>query len=160
MQFFGKYRGKVESNRDPKNLGRVQVSVPTVLGDGRLSWALPCMPVAGVGTGFFAVPPKGANVWVEFEGGDCDFPIWTGCFWSHKSEVPAELAVAEVLTLQTETVTLTLSDLKGAEGGFSIKVGSATFVLNTDGVELSHGTNSIQMSSDGVNINKGALEIK
>jgi hypothetical protein len=43
-QFFGKYRGKVENNIDPMQLGRVQVSVPAVPGEGRLSWAMPCAP--------------------------------------------------------------------------------------------------------------------
>lgn len=77
-QFFGKYRGKVENNIDPMMMGRVQVSVPAVLGDGGLSWAMPCAPYAGSGVGFFAIPPTGANVWVEFEGGDPDYPIWSG----------------------------------------------------------------------------------
>lgn len=73
--FFGKYRGKVESNLDAFQQGRVQVSCPAVLGDGSLSWAMPCAPYAGSGVGFFAVPPNGANVWVEFEGGDPDYQI-------------------------------------------------------------------------------------
>ncbi|HBL27563.1 MAG TPA: baseplate assembly protein, partial [Acidobacteria bacterium] len=55
--FYGKYRGKVSNNIDPLQIGRLQVSVPEVLGDGRLSWALPCVPFAGPGVGFFALPP-------------------------------------------------------------------------------------------------------
>jgi len=43
------------------------------------------------GVGLFFLPPKGANVWVEFEGGDPDYPIWSGCFWSD-GEVPAQPA--------------------------------------------------------------------
>ena len=80
-QFFGKYRGTVANNIDPQMMGRVQVSVPSVLGEGQLSWAMPCVPYAGSGVGFFAIPPNGANVWVEFEAGDPDYPIWSGCFW-------------------------------------------------------------------------------
>ena len=49
---------------------------------------MPCAPFAGSGVGFFALPPVGANVWVEFEGGDPDYPIWSGCFWG-AGEVPA-----------------------------------------------------------------------
>ncbi|MCB1831203.1 MAG: baseplate assembly protein, partial [Gammaproteobacteria bacterium] len=67
-QFFGKYRGSVENNVDPQMMGRIQVSVPAVLGDGTLSWAMPCVPYAGPGVGLFTLPPNGANVWVEFEG--------------------------------------------------------------------------------------------
>ena len=80
-------------------LGRVQVSVPAVLGDGRLSWAMPCVPYAGSQVGFFAIPPVGANVWVEFEGGDPDYPIWSGCFWG-TGEVPATPAMAADQGLQ------------------------------------------------------------
>lgn len=77
-KFFGKYRGKVESNEDPLGLGRVQVSVPSVLGEGTRAWAMPCVPYAGAGVGVFLIPPAQANVWVEFEAGDPAFPIWAG----------------------------------------------------------------------------------
>ena len=36
-EFFGKYRGSVANNMDPMQQGRIQVSVPSVLGDGQLS---------------------------------------------------------------------------------------------------------------------------
>ena len=56
--------------------------MPAVLGDGRLSWAEPCVPYAGDGVGLFAVPPVGANVWVEFEARRPDVSrSWRGCFW-------------------------------------------------------------------------------
>ena len=45
-------------------------------------WALPAVPYAGDGVGFFMIPPIGASVWIEFEHGDPDYPIWTGCFWA------------------------------------------------------------------------------
>ena len=92
-KFYGKYRGKVEGNVDPLMLGRVQVSCPPVLGDGKLAWAMPAVPFAGPQVGFFVVPPQNANVWVEFEQGDPDSPIWAGCFWG-TGEVPASPAVA------------------------------------------------------------------
>ena len=111
-QFFGKYRGKVENNIDPLQLGRVQVSVAAVLGEGRMSWAMPCAPYAGPGVGFFAVPPVGANVWVEFEGGNSGSPIWSGCFWGDR-EAPALPAVPEIKVFKTDGITLTLNDLPG-----------------------------------------------
>jgi len=103
--FYGKYRGKVENNVDPMQLGRIQVNVPAVLGEGRMSWAMPCVPYAGSGVGFFAIPPNGANVWVEFEGGDPDYPIWSGCFWG-TGEVPAQPAVAEMKVFKTDMLLL------------------------------------------------------
>jgi len=86
-RFFGKYRGRVVSADDPLHLGRVRVEAPAVLGDGRDSWALPCVPYAGPQVGLISPPPPGANVWVEFEAGDPDFPIWSGCFWG-PNELP------------------------------------------------------------------------
>src|SRR5215211_835023 len=105
-QVFGKYRGKVVNNVDPLQLGRVQVSSPDALGEGRLGWAMPCVPYAGPGVGFFAVPPVGANVWVECEGGNPDRPIWSGCFWG-SGEVPVLPAVAQAKVLKTDGVKLT-----------------------------------------------------
>ena len=79
-KFYGKYRGKVVSNIDPLFLGRLMVSVAAI--EALLNtWAMPCVPYAGSGVGFYAMPPIGADVWIEFEGGDPSFPIWTGCFW-------------------------------------------------------------------------------
>lgn len=80
-RFYGKYRGRVTDNKDPKNLGRIRAKVPEVLGDVETGFALPCAPYAGKGVGFFALPPEGAGVWIEFEAGDVSRPIWSGCWW-------------------------------------------------------------------------------
>lgn len=87
MQLYGKYRGTVEAVVDPEGLGRIRARVPAV-GDVELSWALPCVPGAGPGSGHLVLPPLGASVWIEFEGGDIDYPIWSGGFWRH-GEAPA-----------------------------------------------------------------------
>ncbi len=161
--YFGKYRGKVSNNVDPLQLGRMQVEVPEVLGDGRLSWAMPCVPFAGPGVGFFALPPLDANVWVEFERGDPDYPIWTGCFWG-AGQVPAKPATPFVVALATKSVTLSLVDLPGA-GGFTLEVkppAVATplkLAFTSAGIEISNGKNSIKLSAISVNVNDGALEI-
>lgn len=161
--YFAKYRGKVENNIDPMQQGRVQVSVPAVLGDGTLSWAMPSVPYAGPGVGFFAVPPRGANIWVEFEGGNPDYPIWSGCFWG-VGEVPALPAIAEMKVLKTEGITLTLSDLPGA-GGFTLEVGPPVvpmplkLVFNAGGIEITNGGASVKLSPVSVSLNNGALEV-
>jgi hypothetical protein len=80
-RYFGKYRGVVKDNKDPKNLGRIKAGVPEVLGDVDSGWALPCVPYAGEGTGQYTIPPVGAGVWIEFEAGDPSRPIWSGCWW-------------------------------------------------------------------------------
>jgi hypothetical protein len=161
--FFGKYRGRVENNLDPNQQGRLPVSCAAVLGEGKHSWALPCVPFAGKGVGFFMLPLKGANVWVEFEGGDPDYPIWSGCFWN-KGEAPAKPAQAEMKVLKTDGVTLTINDTKGG-GGFTLEVKPPVvsmplkLVLNSSGIELKNGAASVKLTPSSVSINKGALEV-
>jgi hypothetical protein len=162
-EFYGKYRGKVENNIDPMQQGRLQVSVPAVLGDGRLSWAMPSVPFAGSQVGFFAIPPVGTNIWVEFEAGNTDFPIWTGCFWG-TGEVPAVPALAEMKVIKTGSITLTLSDLPGA-GGLTIEVNPPAvttplkLVFNASGIELSNSAASVKLTPASVSVNNGALEV-
>ena len=161
--YVGKYRGKVENNIDPLQLGRVQVSVPAVLGEGQLSWAMPCAPFAGSSLGFFTIAPIGASVWVEFEGGDPDYPIVSGGFWA-EGEVPALPAVAEMKVIKTDAITLTISDLPGA-GGFTLEVNPPAvatplkLVFNSSGIELSNGASSVKLTPASVSINNGALEV-
>jgi len=162
-KFFGKYRGKVENNLDPLQQGRLQVSCAVVLGEGSLSWAMPCVPFAGSGVGFFALPPSGANLWVEFEGGDPDYPIWSGCFWG-LGEVPAKPALEQMKMIKTDSITLTLSDLPGI-GGFTLEVNPPAvatplkMVFNAQGIELSNGAASVKLTPASVSINNGALEV-
>jgi hypothetical protein len=163
VPYYGKYRGKVENNIDPMQMGRVQVSVPAVLGESTLGWAMPCSPFAGSGVGFFAVPPTGANVWVEFEGGDPDYPIVAGGFWG-TGEVPASPAVAQMKVLKTDGITVTLSDVPGA-GGFKIEAKPPavttplSIVLDASGIELKNGSSTVKLSVANVSINNGALQV-
>lgn len=162
-QYFGKYRGKVENNIDPMMLGRVQVSAPAVLGDGKLSWAMPCVPYAGSGVGLFAIPPKDANVWVEFEGGDTNYPIYSGCFWG-VGEVPASPAIPMMKVFKTDGITLTLSDLPGA-GGFTLEVNPPVvatplkLAFSSSGIEMTNGAASVKLTPASVSLNNGALEV-
>ena len=80
-RYYGKYRGTVLVNIDPLQIGRIMAQVPDVFGETPTSWAMPCVPAAGIQAGCFVVPPIGSQVWIEFEQGDPDYPIWTGGFW-------------------------------------------------------------------------------
>lgn len=88
-RFYGKYRGVVSNVDDPEQIGRIKVQVPEVLGSVESPWALPCTPYPGMGEGFYAIPPVGAGVWIEFEAGDPSRPIWTGG-WFGRSDPPAD----------------------------------------------------------------------
>ncbi|QTA89094.1 phage baseplate assembly protein V [Desulfonema magnum] len=155
-KYFGKYRGKVTNNNDPMQLGRVQVEVPSVLGDGRLSWAMPCVPYAGMQVGFFAIPPINANIWVEFEGGDIDYPIWSGCFWG-TGEVPAKPAVEQIKVFKTQSVSITLNDMPGA-GGAILEVNPPgvsaplKMTFNSAGIEIDCNPANVKLTPKGIEL--------
>src|ERR1035441_7456598 len=93
----------VMQNVDPMQTGRLMVQVPDVSGMIPSTWAMPCFPFAGIQQGFFVVPAIGSGVWVEFEQGNPDYPIWTGCFFGSAAETPA-LALATPPGLQAVVI--------------------------------------------------------
>jgi uncharacterized protein involved in type VI secretion and phage assembly len=164
--YYGKYRGMVVSNVDPLQTGRLQLRVPDVLGNGLSTWAMPCVPFSGRQMGMWALPQVGAGVWVEFEKGDPDFPIWSGCWWGSASEPPALALAAPPATpnfvLQTAgQTTLLLSDVPGPTGGILLKTKTGAMIaVNDTGITISNGKGAtIVMSGPTVTINQGALAI-
>lgn len=161
--FFGKYRGAVENPLDPQGLGRVQVSVPDVLGTGTLAWAMPCFPGAGPGVGFFAIPPRGAKCWVEFERGDPDYPIWSGGYWV-MGDTPVPPGPMQMLTRvwAGDNFRLEVLDIPGAAMltlTLSTATGDAVLTAGPEGMELKAGAGSIKLALDGVSINGSNLKV-
>lgn len=168
-QYFGKYRGTVVNNIDPEMRGRLLLNVPDVLGMVPSSWAEPCVPLAGPTgppMGVYMVPPIGAGVWVEFEQGDPDYPVWVGCRWGSAADIPplahAGLPVSPNIVMQTTGQnTLVVSDLPGPTGGIMLKSATgATIIVNDTGIYIQNGKGaSIVMTGPTVTINNGALVI-
>lgn len=166
IKHFGKYRGLVLNNVDPMQMGRLQVQVPDVAGLLPTSWAMPCFPCTGKQMGLWAIPQIGAGVWVEFEQGDPDHPIWSGCWYGSAAEVPAlALAgnpVSPSIVLQTAMQnTLVISDLPGPTGGILLKSTTGAMIMVNDiGITISNGKGAtLLMAGPSVNINNGALTI-
>jgi hypothetical protein len=164
--YFGKYRGTVVNNIDPQQRGRLLVVVPDVSGLILTSWAMPCVPVGGIQMGFYSVPPVGSGVWVEFEQGNSDWPIWVGCFWGSSAEVPslAKTVPPAVpgITLQTTLQNgIVISDLPGPTGGIMLKsTTGSSVIVNDTGVYLSNGKGaSITLIGNVVSINGSALTV-
>ena len=158
-KFYGKYRGVVTDNSDPKSLGRVRAKVQDVLGENESVWATPCVPYAGKGVGLFLIPPTGASVWFEFEQGDPDHPIWSGCFWAEK-EPPATAAGAEVKVLKTDAATITINDKAGAEAVTIETTNGQKIKLTATDIEIDNGKGAtIKLSGSTVKINDQALEV-
>lgn len=161
-RYFGKYRGTVSNNMDPQNQGRLQVQVPAVLGTGSMSWAMPCVPYAGNQVGFHFIPDVGTNVWVEFEAGDPDYPIWSGCFWG-VGENPVLPGGPFVKTIKTSFAEIKIDETPGV-GGVVIETtglssAPAKIEMNMQGLTITHGGAKINMNNLNVNVNNGALEV-
>jgi hypothetical protein len=177
--FYGKYRGVVVDNVDPLELGRIMPTCPAI-SSGSLTWALPCVPWGGQAVGTFIIPPIGAGVWLEFEQGDIDYPIWTGCYWNRPEEVPLAarallfepgIAIqgqqlnsivlgpgqsgAGSVVLQCGTASIELSEAEG----IVMTSGPASVSIRIGAIQISNGLASIELSSGGVSVNDGALEI-
>lgn len=164
--FFGKYRATVLDNIDPLQIGRLMVQVPDVSNVIPSTWAMPCVPFAGLQSGFYAVPAIGSGVWVEFEHGDPDYPIWVGCFWGSAADLPA-LALAappgvqQVVIQTTEQNMLMVSDVPGPTGGILLKTSAGALISITDtGITISNGQGAtLALTGPSVSVNEGALEV-
>ena len=161
--FYGKYRGVVTDIQDPLMMGRVRARVPDVMGDDESGWAMPCAPFGGSSMGFFALPSVGAGVWIEFEQGDPDYPIWSGCWWGSAAEMPPVLLAPpyKKIALFTEGGhSVVLDDTPGI-GGITLQTsGGQKIAITALGIEIDDGQGgSIKLTGPQVSINQGALEV-
>lgn len=154
QRFFGKYRGTV-TEVDPAAM-RIKAKVPAVLGAQDTGWCMPCVPYAGDKVGFAFLPEVGSGVWIEFEGGDVSYPVWTGCYW-HTGEVPAE-ADAEIKVLVTASKNQIVLDDSGSTLTISDENGNE-IILDSSGITLKRGGQTIVLSDASVNVDDGALEV-
>lgn len=167
-RYYGKYRGTVVNNVDPENRGRIQAIVPDVQGITPTTWAMPCLPSAGKGSGAFFVPEVGSGVWIEFEQGDADYPIWTGCFWGFIGELP-EMGIASPpptpnMVLQT-TGRNSITVFGAPGGGITLCAGpiaspaSPRITITQAGIVITNGQATIALAGPTVTINNGALTV-
>lgn len=160
---YGKYRGVVTDVHDPMMMGRIRAKVPDVTGDKEIGWAMPCLPFAGADMGFFGLPTVGSGVWIEFEQGDPDYPIWSGCWWGSPAEVPKTLLAPpymKVVLLTADGNKLILDDTPGI-GGISMETAAGQKItIKATGIEIDNGMGaSIKLQGPLVSINGNALEV-
>jgi uncharacterized protein involved in type VI secretion and phage assembly len=188
-RFLGKFRGVVTDNLDPLMVGRVRARVPDVFGDRESGWALPCAPFGGNQTGFFAVPAKDAGVWIEFEHGDPELPVWSGCWWDTAAEMPPTLLAppppgGKVMVRTEGGHTVLLDDTPGTGGIVLETSGGQKVSMTSMGIEIDNGSGvkismqgpqlkveattieianatgaSIALQGPSVSVNSGALEV-
>ncbi|MEO9897174.1 MAG: phage baseplate assembly protein V [Paracoccaceae bacterium] len=166
--FPGLYRGTVSQNVDPMQIGRVQVTVPDVSGIGLSTWARPCFPMGGPAQGFFSVPMIGAGVFVMYEQGDPDYPVWMGTFLGSPADkpllantVPPAISAVTMQTLAKNGIVITDAGGPMGVGGITIQSTSgATIAVNDIGITITNGKGAIiSMVGNAVDINAGALTI-
>jgi hypothetical protein len=167
--YYGKYRGVVINNIDPNRSGRLQISCAEVLGLSVTGWAMPCVPFAGASLpdraaeGFLMLPSIGSNVWIEFEAGNPERPIWTGCFWADGGAPPSAL-LPTVRTIASGGAEIILDATPGI-GGITLKVGPPTvgvpcqLKFSTGAIEITIGAASIKLDPARIVMNGGALEV-
>ena len=162
-KYFGKYRGTVTDIQDPMMKGRIRARVSDVMGDKESGWALPCFPFAGSGMGFFGLPKVGAGVWIEFEHGDPDYPIWVGGWFGSMSDLPSDLLTPpyKKTMIKTEGGNLIILDDSPGVGGITLQTaGGQKIVVSSTGIEINDGQGGvIKLSGPQVSINNGALEV-
>jgi hypothetical protein len=181
-KYYGIYRGTVVNNIDPLQLGRIMVIVPDVGSITPSTWAMPCVPLAGKQEGTFFVPQIGAGVWLQFEAGDPDRPVWSGCWWGNAAEVPLAALVPPPLppgggTIVFQTTLQHLLMVSDAPpipveapvpapappgtGGIVLRSPTgAIIVVNDTGIYINNGKGaSIEMIGPSVMINKVALVV-
>jgi uncharacterized protein involved in type VI secretion and phage assembly len=173
QRFYGKYRGFVVDNRDPAQLGRLRLRVPSVLGTEVVTgWASACVPFGGAADqGFLFIPDPGAGVWVEFEEGDLEFPIWVGMFWSKPdagTELPkpngpdgAEQSQDPPTCKIIKTGKGNTVQLEDADGKESVLVYNAPdqllLVMDGDGIRITDGKrgHKVTLGKSGVTVTDG-----
>lgn len=156
-QYIGKFRGVVVNNIDPKKMARIMAIVPDVSNVALTSWAMPSLPWCGPQMGMVCVPPIGAGVWIEFEHGDQDYPIWTGCFWGSPAEVPSTATLPSLgITFQT----LGQNMMQLSELGITLKTKLANIEIRDDQILIEHRPMAkVVVSMNTVDINGGALQV-
>lgn len=168
QRFFGKYRGTVINNIDPLQMGRIMAQVPAVSSMLPTTWCMPCYPIAGTGSGMSFVPQMKSGVWIEFEGGDPDYPVWTGCFYGSAVERPPDAAtsnpVSPSIIFQSQLMNrIIIGDVPPTPltGGIVLRsTTGASIVVNDSGIYIDNAKGArIWLTGPSVMINNGALTI-
>jgi uncharacterized protein involved in type VI secretion and phage assembly len=152
-RFFGKYRGTVTDVRDD---GRIRALVPSVLGDQKTGWCLPCVPYAGKDCGIAFFPEVDSGVWIEFEGGDVSYPIWVGAYW-HEGELPASVKPSVKVIRTKEKQEIVIDD---DAHSITIRDANENIVkLDRKGILLKRDTGTIEISKKLIKLNDTGMEV-
>lgn len=162
--FYGTYKGQVVDNQDPDGQGKLKVHCPTIHGDTYPdTWAWPISPFAGRQFGFFAIPDKDEWVWVVFDHGRPEYPIWSGGWWGDgdptSDMVPTNvvLAVKEGLKVILNRQDKSILIQKDAQNSILIDDNGITIITNKDVKVTAQG--DVDVKANNVNVDAQAVKI-
>ena len=165
--FYGKYRGIVTDVDDPENLCRIRARVDSVLDGEETGWAMPAAPFAGDGHGFVMLPAVGSGVWIEFEAGNLDLPIWSGGWWASGQRPDPQGAKQRVIVSEAcnQFIFDDANEVKIVHsGGPEVTISDSEIVMKVGGCELKIGTSDISLNNGlikvglaGVSLVNGAM---
>jgi uncharacterized protein involved in type VI secretion and phage assembly len=154
--FYGKYRGIVTDVNDPDNLCRIRARVPSLLEVEKTGWAMPAAPFAGSGHGMVMLPEIDSGVWIEFEAGDLDKPIWSGGWWANGErpkphDTTVRMFVSEagnklIFDDGSDDVTIV------HHGGAEIKIKAGEIVMTVGGCE-------VKIDNTTISLNRGLIKV-
>lgn len=145
--YYGVYRAKVINNADPDNLGRVILHCEQVHGkDYPEVWAWPETPYAGNGFGFWAIPDKDDYVYVRFDHGRPDKPIWHGGWWGEDDVTDDDMTTKKVVLVVKEGMKIVL-DRENQTVLVEQALGNSVFISD-ETMELKHA-GMLDIQSDG-----------
>lgn len=187
---YGRRKARVMNVDDPEQRGRVKVFIPGLMTgpatdvNQQTDWADPVMLMGehpdDVEVGTFVVPPVNTYVWVEFQQGHFDFPIYHGGFWRRNKEIPSLARGADdgsnigPTTVGPATVPMTTAGMSGypknrmmrTPAGHIIEVDdtdsraririrhkSGTVIeMQEDGKLVIHGTDEVDIAAQALNV--------
>src|SRR5262245_38642120 len=154
--FYGKYRGIVTDISDPDNRCRIKARVPAVFDDTVAPWAEPALPFAGDGHGMVMLPKVGDGVWIEFEAGNLQTPIWSGCvFPSGGRPDPQGERVRVIVTDSGHKIVLD-------EDSNEIQLvhpDGATLKMSSSDIVLSLGACELKITATEISLNQGMVKV-
>jgi len=154
--YYGKYRGIVTDVDDPDNRLRIRATVPAVLGEHACGWAMPAAPFAGDGHGMVMLPRVGSGVWIEFEAGGLDHPIWSGAWWA-AGERPDPQGQGVRVIVSEQGHKLILDD--DANEVKLIHGSGPEITLSANEIVLACGACEIRIGDQNISLNNGQIKI-
>lgn len=148
-RYYGQYRGFVETNDDPKKMNRLKVIIPQLNPvTTNVYWAWPVGIWGSKGYGVQMLPQVGDMVWISFENGDPDYPIWEHAGYG-KNEIPSEFITPNHYGFKTPNGSiLVINDNKGEEE-ILVKLNSTLDWLKITPKELEFESELIKLGKEG-----------